>query len=93
MIDPPLGRTLNEAEVIALVRVGALQKYLLDTVALEKLRRGEPGDGDIHPDTAKLIEGYRQGLAHLQAEDKRIKALLLSGVDDATTADEAEHCG
>src|SRR6266567_9119101 len=90
MIDAPLGRTLNEAEVIALVRVGALQKYLLDTVALEKLRLGEPGDGDIHPDTAELIEGYRQGLAHLQSEDKRIKALLLSGGNDDATTEAAE---
>src|SRR6266568_3352440 len=90
MIDPLPGRILNEAELIALASVGSLPVYLLSPVTLEKLRRGEPGDGDIHPDTAKLIEGYRQGLVHLQSEDKRIKALLLSGGDDDATTEAAE---
>jgi hypothetical protein len=58
MIDHSPGRILNEAELIAPAKVGSLPDYLLNPVALEKLWRGEPGNGDVHPDTAELIDRF-----------------------------------
>jgi hypothetical protein len=85
------GRELNEAEMIALARIGTLPAACLSAEARQKFDRGEDGDGPIADSVAETIGRRRGWLLHLAAEDKRVKRLLLSR--DVADAEKVEAAG
>ncbi len=87
------GHTLSEAEQFAMVRVGLIPSGQVDFWPADvaaRFKRGDRGEGDIHPDTAALIASMQERNEQLRAKTAATKALLLAEGDSDAATDAAE---